>query len=106
MIALVFLLLAGGSLVVYLWLSSFSASRLWQTAFLLSLGISIVRTTFAVLGEIILRHESNWLQIPAYAMALARLPEATLLPESARSSYFFVGLVIFLGTTGWIFAIA
>ena len=106
MIILVFLLLAGGSLVVYLWFSSLSASRLWQTAFFLSLGMGIVRTAFAVLGEMILQHQSNWLQIPAYAMALARLPEAALLPESLRSSHFFLGLAIFLGTAGWVFVIA
>ena len=101
-----FLLLAGVSVALYVWFSSLPDPSLWRTAFLLTLGIGTLRTVSAVLGEVILENQSNWLQIPAYIMALARLPEAAFLPETVRSSRLIFGLAIFLGTGAWVFGIA
>jgi hypothetical protein len=105
-ILIFFFLLIAASVGIYMWLSSPAGTRLWKKAFLLTLGIGIIRTATAVFGTVILENESNWLQVPAYVMALARLPEAAILPEAMRSSHLILGLVIFLGSGVWIFGIA
>lgn len=91
------------------WFWSLSKSAIWKAALLLSLGIAAIRLFSSLAGQLILSKESGWLQIPAFALALASLPEAALVDRvqsSSSTSFLVLGALILLGTSIWIFSIA
>jgi hypothetical protein len=95
--------------LLFFWFSSLPKSSVWKVALFLSLGIAVVRTFSSLAGRLILTNESNWTQIPAFALALASLPEAAFaqrLHELTVASSVSLGLLILLGTSIWVFGIA
>ncbi|HLC03619.1 MAG TPA: hypothetical protein VJK02_11325 [Anaerolineales bacterium] len=101
-----FIIAASAGIFVYF--SSLARPTVWRSAAVLSFVIAVIRTASCLTGRLILQNQSNWLQIPAYFMALASLPEAALvsrLPDSSIGYAFLLGAVTLLGTSTWIFVI-
>ncbi|HET7010750.1 MAG TPA: hypothetical protein VFI11_08250 [Anaerolineales bacterium] len=97
------------SAALFVWFSRLPPTRLWRTAGVLVLSLAALRAGASYAGQALLRSNSGWIQIPAYALSLLSLPEAALFsiwPRIGSPSMLALTGAVLLGTSLWVFAVA
>jgi hypothetical protein len=88
-----------------------SRGRLWRAALGIGLVVGVCRAVLASLGWYILEHTGGFLQIPAYALAMAAWPEAAIFAErrftpAPAEAYLYLLLVLVAGTVAVVGVVA